>query len=216
MIHSFNGSYPITNPFGTYDPVAYANYPGSKHPGTDWGMPVGTQLVAGLTGHVAIYDRDPSVQVGRGKEVVITDGNVQRKTCHMSRIDVIPGQYVTEGQPIGRSGNTGYSSGPHLHDELLVLGVYMDVTHYIKEEDMPSTVGEVEFNDLFTAFFGPITEKNPVLEKDRKNWVGKETNTVIRAMKEDDRHLAFLNGKLDGVTQDELALIEVLKRVTKG
>lgn len=52
-----------------------------------------------------------------------------------------------------------------------------------------STVGEIEFNNLFRAFMGDI---NLVTNDDRKKWVGAETNTVIRAMEADARHLAFV------------------------
>lgn len=54
-----------------------------------------------------------------------------------------------------------------------------------------STVGEVEFNDMYRAWFGPM-ENNPPTQDDRKRWVGAETNTVIRAMEADPRHSAWL------------------------
>lgn len=144
---SFSGGYSITRTFGVYDP-AYANYPGSCHPGTDWGLPANTQLLAGMSGRVSIIDRDPALHIGRGKEVVITNGNLQRKTCHMNRIDVADGQQVTMGQPIGLSGFTGYvidaaggigtPGGAHLHDELLIGGIYVPLVVHLtnKEEDM--------------------------------------------------------------------------------
>lgn len=62
--------------------------------------------------------------------------------------------------------------------------------------DMASTVGEVEFNDLYRAFFGPM-ERNPVTSDDRKRWIGAETNTVIREMEADARHMNYLRYILD-------------------
>lgn len=142
---SFNGTYPITRPFGFKDP-AYANYPDSRHPGTDYALPPNTPLVAGMSGVVVVYDRPAGVHVGRGKEVVITQGTTQRKTCHMNRIDVETGQWVNEGQPIGLSGYTGYvvdaqgnigtPEGAHLHDETVEDGTYVDGEQLIKEEPM--------------------------------------------------------------------------------
>lgn len=148
MRHAFNGNYPITRPFGVYDP-AYANYPGSKHPGTDYGLPANTPLVAGMSGTVTTYRR--SGASGRGNEVVITSGPVQRKACHMNRVDVETGQKIEEGQPIGLSGYTGYvvdaqgnvgtPDGAHLHDELLIDGVYVPLEEYLTEgEDMSQAV----------------------------------------------------------------------------
>lgn len=56
-----------------------------------------------------------------------------------------------------------------------------------------STVGEVEFNDLYRAFFGKdVMERQPPTEGDRKRWIGKETNTVIREMEADPRHPNYL------------------------
>lgn len=148
MRKSFNGDYPVTRAFGIQD-AAYANYPESRHPGTDFGLPADTPLVAGMSGTVRVYDRDSSVKVGRGKEVVITNGIYQRKCCHMNRIDVQDGQQVEEGQPIGLSGYTGYvvdaagqvgtPGGAHLHDELLIEGIYAPVLDYLsKGDDMPN------------------------------------------------------------------------------
>ncbi len=45
---------------------------------------------------------------------------------HLSRVIVSEGQYVRQGQYLGKSGNTGYSSGPHLHFELIKEGVNMN------------------------------------------------------------------------------------------
>lgn len=147
MRRAYNGNYRVTRPFGVYDP-AYSNYPGSRHPGTDYGLPANTQLVAGMTGKVTgVFDRPASLKTGRGKEVVIAFGNKERKACHMNRIDVSVGQQVVEGQAIGLSGYTGYvvdaqgnigtPGGAHLHDELLVDGQYVNLEDNLKEEDVP-------------------------------------------------------------------------------
>lgn len=187
MRRSFNGSFPITRPFGVYDP-AYSNYPGSKHPGTDYGMPLNTPLVAGIGGVVTIYNRDPSITTGRGKEVVISSANMQRKTCHMNRIDVVTGQKVVEGQAIGISGSTGYSTGPHLHDELLIDGQYVDLEVYLKQGGGMSTVGPVELDMLSKAFFGYAADQNFINAHQ-----GKETNGFIRWCDANPAHKAWLD-----------------------
>lgn len=53
-----------------------------------------------------------------------------------------------------------------------------------------STVGEVEFNNLYRAMFGPM-EINPPTDGDRKRWIGAETNTTIRQMESDPRRAAY-------------------------
>lgn len=148
MRRAFDGNYPVTREFGVKDP-AYANYPGSKHPGTDYGVPANTPLKAGISGWVTTYDRPAGIKVGRGKEVIITDGDTERKYCHMNRIDVPSGRYVSEGTTVGLSGYTGYvvdaqgkvgtPGGAHLHDELLIDGQYLDLEEQnLEEEEMPN------------------------------------------------------------------------------
>lgn len=155
---AFNGSYPISNHFGIYDPSAYARYPGMKHPGTDFVTPADTPLVAGMSGRVSIVRS--TARIGRGNEVIITNKNRQRKSCHMNRIDVADGQWVNEGDSIGLSGYTGYvvdaqgrvgtAGGAHLHDELLIDSQYVDLMEHLTEEDnMPAQDRQVRLM-LFT------------------------------------------------------------------
>jgi murein DD-endopeptidase MepM/ murein hydrolase activator NlpD len=86
MRRAFNGTYPVTNPFGIVDEVAYARYPGKKHPGEDYGLPANTPLVAGMSGQISrnIF----TGWYGKGNELVISNANTQRRYGHMNRIDV--------------------------------------------------------------------------------------------------------------------------------
>lgn len=172
MILPFTGSYPVTREFGVYDP-AYANYPGSRHPGTDYGLPSNTSLVAGMSGIVTVYDRDPAIKTGRGKEVKIEFANFTYKVCHMNRILVANGQFVREGQPIGLSGNTGYSLGPHAHVELLVNGQLTDIEEYLKENDMQLSTAE-EVNALWQL--NGLRAPN---EKEVKEALGRELSEYL-------------------------------------
>lgn len=161
---SFNGKYVMSQDFGVYDPTAYANYPGMKHPGTDWALPPNTQLVAGMAGKVTVYRRTGTI--GRGNEVVITNGDKQRKTCHMNVVSVSPGQWVNEGDPIGASGYTGYvvdaegrvgtPQGAHLHDELLIDGTYVPVREHLEEEN---SMTKQEATALLDEFFWKFTNR---------------------------------------------------------
>ncbi|MDY6933586.1 MAG: M23 family metallopeptidase [Spirochaetota bacterium] len=70
---------------------------------------------------------------GYGRVVVIAHpGGWKSLYGHLSRSIVRKGQYVKQGQFIARSGNTGYSSGPHLHFELLKKGKHINPYKYLR------------------------------------------------------------------------------------
>ncbi len=88
------------------------------HPGVDFGIPRGTKIFAPLSGTVrATGDTDlVSGCYSWGKWTLIDHANgLSTLYAHQSVISVSPGQQVQTGEVIGYSGNTGYSTGPHLH-----------------------------------------------------------------------------------------------------
>lgn len=132
-----------------------------------------------------------------GNVLTISHGN-EEYTCylHASPYDVnaYRGKRVSKGEVFARSGHNGWSTGPHLHFEVWKNGVRIDPGAWlsnISTGGSMSTVGEVEFNRLYIALFGPM-EVNPPTEGDRKRWIGGETNTVIRSMDADPRRSAWL------------------------
>lgn len=98
----------------------WTNYNG----GIDWAVASGTSLVAAQAGTVYVARRDAT---GYGNHVRIehADG-YQTIYGHMMDFAVQPGDRVQAGQVIGRSDNTGNSTGPHLHFELRLNGVAID------------------------------------------------------------------------------------------
>jgi len=88
---------------------------GRLHAGLDFGAVVGTPLRSLSTGTVT----EAGWGGGYGQKVEITywDGTVSY-FAHMSVISVTKGQKVTPGMIVGKSGNTGRSTGPHLHLEI--------------------------------------------------------------------------------------------------
>ncbi len=70
---------------------------------------------------------------GYGNVVIIAHpGGWKSLYGHLSRIMVKPGQYVKQGQQVARSGNTGRSTGPHLHFELIKQGGHTNPQKYLK------------------------------------------------------------------------------------
>lgn len=96
---------------------------GRRHQGIDLAMPVGTPLKATFDGVVRLS----SVLHGYGGIVIIRHNNgMETFYGHMSRRDVKPGDIVHAGDIIGLSGNTGRSTGPHLHFETRYEGLAFD------------------------------------------------------------------------------------------
>jgi murein DD-endopeptidase MepM/ murein hydrolase activator NlpD len=81
----------------------------------DLAAPEGTDIVASSAGTVIAVRFGWSG--GYGNMVIIDDGRANVLYAHMSKIDVVQGQKVSQGQKIGEVGNTGRSTGPHLHIE---------------------------------------------------------------------------------------------------
>ncbi|MCX6100009.1 MAG: M23 family metallopeptidase [Candidatus Bipolaricaulota bacterium] len=85
------------------------------HDGIDIDVPEGTTVYASAGGEVYFYGEQP----GYGNVVILEhDGGFYTLYGHLKSALVVKGQYVEKGQKIAVSGNTGISSGPHLHFEL--------------------------------------------------------------------------------------------------
>lgn len=84
------------------------------HKSIDIPMPVGTVLQACDAGEIIVADRTDNSDAGRWVGVRHRSGLVTRY-MHMSVVDVDVGDQVARGARLGLSGNTGTSSGPHLH-----------------------------------------------------------------------------------------------------
>lgn len=86
--------------------------------GVDIGAPAGTNVLASASGRVLIA-RGSGYNGGYGSMVIIDHGNgVQTLYSHLSSVGVSTGQNVVQGQVIGGVGNTGKSTGNHLHFEV--------------------------------------------------------------------------------------------------
>lgn len=111
-------------------PPAELLAPHHDYPAVDIGIPTGTPVRAMHAGTVSRVtdesgncwgDRDSCSSIC-GIGASITDGDVIVSYCHLERRDIALGELVSAGQLIGSSGNTGRSSGPHLHLGITVAG----------------------------------------------------------------------------------------------
>lgn len=112
----FVGNFPVTQFWGgnadfyrkfTYDGVALKG-----HNGIDFGTPVGTQLIAADSGTILRVDYEPN---GFGNYILMQHRWGESVYAHLDRVHVKVDQTVNRGDVIGSSGNTGASTGPHLH-----------------------------------------------------------------------------------------------------
>jgi murein DD-endopeptidase MepM/ murein hydrolase activator NlpD len=122
------GDLRVTAPFGQRR--SYAGGPvTSYHTGQDLGADKGTPVFAPITGTVALAEK---LQV-RGKAVLLDHGlGVFTGFWHLSQIDVEEGQVVGRGERVGLVGNTGLSTGPHLHWEMRVHNVPVHPTQWTR------------------------------------------------------------------------------------
>ena len=113
------GDYPITQNFGDnqYD---YSQFGLPSHNGTDFGCPTNTPVYAMFAGTVGKLGFDP---VGYGNYVRLNHSWGRTIYAHLTQYLVTLGQPIKAGEILGRSGSTGYSSGPHLHAEMRLNGL---------------------------------------------------------------------------------------------
>lgn len=127
------------------DPVAgaevvgcfcYRSYPDREfHEGVDLGADYGDAVHAAAAGTVVANSWDG----GYGIKIDIHHGNGYHTWyAHLSRVDVQIGQRVYKGELIGHVGSTGFSTGPHLHYQIMKDGVAVDPTPYL--DGVPSNV----------------------------------------------------------------------------
>ena len=123
----FNWYSSVTSYYGyRIHPISGAN---QLHNGMDIGAPEGTKVMAGLTGTVTTSAYNDSY----GNYVIIKDRKgYELRYAHLSSRSVSAGASVTKGDEIGLVGNTGNSTGSHLHIELLKNGERLNPIFYLE------------------------------------------------------------------------------------
>jgi murein DD-endopeptidase MepM/ murein hydrolase activator NlpD len=117
------------------------------HTGIDFAAPIGTPIYATADGKI----EEVSVKFsGYGKMVVIDHGfGYKTRYAHMHDFAVRSGQNIKRGELIGYVGDTGISTAPHLHYEVMMNGVLINPVHYF-------------FNDLTPAEYEKVVELSSI------------------------------------------------------
>lgn len=110
----------ITQRYGALDPA----YKSGQHNGTDWGVPVGTQCFAIAAGKV-IKTQDNHATMGNAiyLEFYLGGQKYTARYMHLDRVLVKAGDQVRVGELIALTGDTGWSTGAHLHLEIFIGSV---------------------------------------------------------------------------------------------
>lgn len=107
----FDDSHRLTQGFGE-NPSVYAQFGIPGHNGIDWSLSQGTPVLAVDAGKVIAKTED---KPGFGQYIKLQHSWGQTLYAHLSGFKIKKNQNVQAGQVIGLSGNTGFSTGPHLH-----------------------------------------------------------------------------------------------------
>lgn len=118
----------IDGPLADYEQITSLLKDRPTHAGMDFKTPIGTEVVAPRAGKVTRTNWNHAAN-GNCIEVKFSDGTLA-KFLHLNENNVKEGQAVTAGQVIGISGNTGHSTGAHLHYQLDRSGKVTDPVKY--------------------------------------------------------------------------------------
>jgi murein DD-endopeptidase MepM/ murein hydrolase activator NlpD len=127
-------------------------YKGSGHNGIDFAASIGTPVRAAASGVISnVINTNAAQRCGYGKWIVIKHPNgLSTLYAHLSLTTATVGSTVTVGQLIGYSGNTGFTTGPHLH-----FGVY--VTQGLQTIQSKSCPGIIIPYAAFNAYLNPLS-----------------------------------------------------------
>ncbi|WP_420175653.1 peptidoglycan DD-metalloendopeptidase family protein [Luteococcus sp. OSA5] len=102
------------------------------HDGLDYGAACGTPVRSSAAGRVVQVQR----HIAYGNRVVVDHGTIKGRAVrtsynHLAGLDVSPGAVLSQGQQLGRVGNTGYSTGCHLHHMVWADGALQDPQQWL-------------------------------------------------------------------------------------
>ena len=125
--------YRLSSSFGVRkDPITGRR---ARHQALDFAIEVGNPVYSTGDGTVVKVQRS---RWGYGNNIVVDHGfGYKTRYAHLSSIDVHEGMAVRRGDFLGRTGNTGKSSGPHLHYEVIYMGRHVNPVNYL-DLDIPA------------------------------------------------------------------------------
>lgn len=160
LIDPLGGKGKLTDPFGPRSAIPGVVGAGT-HTGQDRACPVGTPVLAQHDGKISRtwFDRFVATNAPAGGWMIEVDvgGGYLTRSAHLSKYVAEPGDVVKAGQVIAYSGQSGAATGPHLHQELLLNGRYIDPQKYITTTSTPPDPNGA--NDMFLAYYAHAAGK---------------------------------------------------------
>lgn len=196
----FNGTYRQTQGFGG-NRDSYIKFGLQGHNGLDYGLPTGTPVLAPIAGKITQAGFDST---GYGNYIKIENSKYGSVLAHLKSYSVKVGDQVQEGQQIGLSDNTGYSSGPHLHwgihpfprNTANGYNGYIDQTNLIGQSEGGAQMsdndrkGLVELDNTIKMLF----EKSILTSNRREDWLdGKLVNRLRDHLNNQDKRIEELS-----------------------
>lgn len=126
IIWPYNGT--ITSEFGQR--TSEDSRVTSNHTGIDIAGNIGDNIVSAINGKVVLVSEEGDL----GKHIKIENEKYATVYAHCSEISVSEGQEVTQNEIIGKVGNTGNSTGAHLHFEVISQGEYIDPLSILEKQ----------------------------------------------------------------------------------
>lgn len=174
------------------------------HLGIDFAAPIGTPIFAGADGTVSEVT---SAKGGYGKKILIDHGSkYQTKYAHLSTFEVKKGDRVKKGQTIGLSGNSGMSSIPHLHYEVIRVGQgHVDPKKFInnydfdaaqEKEELPEDEEEAGKDEVPQE--GHVVGEGIIEEQEEIREVEKVQKLSVLEVEENERALVLENALNEG------------------
>ena len=122
------------------------------HKGVDMACDIGVPVYAAGDAVVESVDMGQR-RVGYGRQIVLNhEFGYKTRYAHLSKILVKPGQNITRGQVIGEVGNTGGTTGPHLHYEVIYMGQVVNPVNYFDKnltlDEYRRLIEEMKDSDL--------------------------------------------------------------------
>lgn len=175
---------PVTSKYGWRD--------GRMHQGIDLGVDYSLPVYSTFDGVV----RYAKFFQGYGRLVIVRHYNgLETYYAHLSRIIVKPGQFIKAGETIGRAGNSGKSSGTHLHYEIRYKGVPLNPAHLVSFKE------------------NKLSNDKIILKKIKRNFFVYSENAIIYSVQSGD--FLYKIAKEYGITVQQLCDMNDLSKNTR-